>query len=188
MNIHHIKECFSPFSVTFIEERFCLFRTCSFTLFKNNLDSTDKYVFVSSFPMTDCCCGVAPIWGITTGCPVLSRGVASFTMDCAVPSCWVFSWKKLDWDSCASTLGGQLSTLEKTKLCYHPTLSSVLRVNFQRIVNDSSPARFSGRCRQRVAPFCALSRLSHSMDLDFYSFSSPGFLTSKMTNSREPLQ
>ena len=37
------------------------------------------------------CCGVAPLWGVTTGCTVLS----------AVPSFWVLSWKKLHWDSCA---------------------------------------------------------------------------------------
>ena len=30
-------------------------------------------------------------------CPVLSRGFSSITTDCSVLSCWVFSWKKLDW-------------------------------------------------------------------------------------------
>ena len=98
MNIHHIIVCFSPSSATFIEDRFCLFRTWSSTLLKNDLDSTDNSDSVSSFPMINCC-GLAPLWGITTGCPVRSRGVTSFTMDNAVPSCWVFSWKKLGWDS-----------------------------------------------------------------------------------------
>ena len=45
MNIHHITKCFSPFSVTFIEDRLCLFRTWSFTLVKNDMDSTDKFWF-----------------------------------------------------------------------------------------------------------------------------------------------
>ena len=45
MNIPHIIECFSWFSVTFIEERFCLFRTWSFTLFKNDLDSHWQFWF-----------------------------------------------------------------------------------------------------------------------------------------------
>ena len=38
MNITNITECFSSFSVTFMEDRFCLFRTWSFTLSKNDLD------------------------------------------------------------------------------------------------------------------------------------------------------
>ena len=59
MNIPHIIECFSPSSVTF-ENRFCLFRTLSFTLFKNDLDSTDNSYSVSSFPMINCC-GLAPL-------------------------------------------------------------------------------------------------------------------------------
>ena len=83
------------------------------------------------------------------------------------------------------------STLEKTKLCYHPTLSSVLRKSFQWIVHDHSPARFLGRCPQGVAPLYPLSlslaQLSHSRDLDFHSFSSPGSLTSRMADSREHL-
>ena len=91
-------ECCSPSSVTFVEDRFCLFRTWSFTRFRNDLDSTDNSNSVSSFPTINWC-GLPPLWGITTGCPDLSRGITSFTMDCAVPSCWVFSWKKLDWGS-----------------------------------------------------------------------------------------
>ena len=71
MNIPHITECFSSFSVTFIEDRFCLFRTWSFTLSKNVLDPNDKSNSVSSSPMMNCC-GLAPLWGQTTGCPVLS--------------------------------------------------------------------------------------------------------------------
>ena len=49
-------------------------------------------------------------------------------------------------------------------------------------------ARFLGRCPQRVAPFYPLSQRSHSKDSDFHSFSSPGFLTPKMRDSRVPLQ
>ena len=67
----------------------------------------------------------------------------------------------------------QLSTLGKTKLCHRPTLSSVLSTHHGR---------------HRVAPFYRLSQLSHSRDSDFHSFSSLGFLTPKMTDSREPLQ
>ena len=51
MNIHHITECFSLTSVTFIEDRFGLVRTRSFTLFKNDLDPNDKSDSVSSSPM-----------------------------------------------------------------------------------------------------------------------------------------
>ena len=49
MNIHHITECFPLSSVTSIEDRFCLFRTWSFTLFKNDLDPNDNSDSVSSF-------------------------------------------------------------------------------------------------------------------------------------------
>ena len=37
-------------------------------------------------------------------------------------------------------------------------------------------------------PVLSSSQLSHSSDSDFHSFSSPRFLTPKMTDSREPLQ
>ena len=53
VNVHHIIECFSPFSLTF-EILFCLFRTRSFTRFTNDLDSTDNSNSASSFPMTNC--------------------------------------------------------------------------------------------------------------------------------------
>ena len=46
-DIPHITECFSPSSVTIIEDRFCLFRTWSFTLSKNDLDPNDKSNSVS---------------------------------------------------------------------------------------------------------------------------------------------
>ena len=77
MNIHHIIECFSPSSVTFVEDRFLSFQHLIIHLFKNDLDSTDNSNSVSSFPMIHCC-GLAPLRGITTGCPVLSRGITSF--------------------------------------------------------------------------------------------------------------
>ena len=35
------------------------------------------------------------LWAYTTGCPVLSWGSFSSKI-----TCWVFSWEKLDWDSC----------------------------------------------------------------------------------------
>ena len=41
------------------------------------------------------CCSLAPLWGMTTCCSYQSRGITSFTMDCAVKTCWLFSWKKL---------------------------------------------------------------------------------------------
>ena len=63
INIHHITECFSLSSATFIEERFCLFRTRSFTLFKNDLDPNDNSDSFWSSSMTNCC---APRWGQTT--------------------------------------------------------------------------------------------------------------------------
>ena len=138
MNIHHIKECFSPFSVTLIENRFCLVRTWSYTLLKNDPDSTDNSDSVSSFPMTNCC-GFVSLWRMRTGCPVPSWG--SFFLTTA---CCVFSWKKLDWNSCVSlkrlprvvsfchpSIHQLSTTLEKTKLCHRPTLSSALRKNFQ---------------------------------------------------------
>ena len=97
----HTIECFSPFSVTFIEDRFCLFRTWSFTLLENDPDSVDNSDSVSSFPKMNCC-GLVTLWRIRTGCPfhheVLPR---SQRIGLFIPSCWVFSWKKLDWDSCA---------------------------------------------------------------------------------------
>ena len=69
----------------------------------------------------------------------------------------------------------QLSTLEKTKLCHRPILSSELSTSFQRIACGGGQARFLGRCTQRVAPFYHISQLSHSSDSDFHNFSSPGF-------------
>ena len=75
----------------------------------------------------------------------------------------------------AHTSKCQFSTLEKTKLGYHPTLSSVLRKSFQQIVHDKNQMRSFGRCRQQVAPFAPLSQLSHSKDFDFQSFSSSAY-------------
>ena len=92
-----IMECFSPSTVTF-EIRICLFRTWSFTRFTNDLDSTDNSNSASSFPMTNCW-GHAPPWESTSGLPSRSRGITSFTTDCAVPSWWVSSWEKPGWVS-----------------------------------------------------------------------------------------
>ena len=76
MNMPHITECFSWFSVTFIEDRFCPSRTWSLTLSKKGLDPNDKSYSVSSSPMMNCC---GPSSKIT---------------------CLVFSWEKFDWNSC----------------------------------------------------------------------------------------
>ena len=48
MNTHHMTEYFLLSSVTFIEDRFCLFRTWSLTLSKNDLDPNDVREYVSS--------------------------------------------------------------------------------------------------------------------------------------------
>ena len=77
INIHHITECLSLSFVACIEDCFCLFRTWSFTLCKNDVDLNDKSDSVSSFQwrnvrekrVWDVC---APPWGQTTGLPVLS--------------------------------------------------------------------------------------------------------------------
>ena len=82
----------------------------------------------------------------------------------------------------------QLSTLEKTKLCHRPILSSVLSTRFQQIVCGGALARDCRHGRQRVAPFYHITQLSHSRETDLHGFSSPGFLTSRMTDSRESLQ
>ena len=111
-------ECFSSSSVTLIFDECCRFRTWSFTLLKNDLDPIDNSDSVSSFPMMSCW-GLVSLWGCTTGCTVLSWGSSSSTMDCAVPSCWVFSWKKLDWDSCLP------KKLRWVAPFYHPSICQV---------------------------------------------------------------
>ena len=161
MNIHHTTECFSSFSVTFIEDRFCHCRTWSFTLSKNDLDPNDNSNSVSSSPKMKCC-GLAPLWGQTTGIPVLSSVSSSSKK------------QKRAWSSHERNLIGtrvslpkrrqrvspfyhpsihQLSTLEKTKLCHRPTLSSVLSTSFKQIVCGGAVTRDLRHGRQRVAPF-----------------------------------
>ena len=81
MNMLHITECFSLSSVTFIEDRFCLFRTWSFTLSTNDLDPNDKSNSVSSSPMMNCC-ALAPPWGQTPGFLVLSWVSSSSKITC----------------------------------------------------------------------------------------------------------
>ena len=49
INIHHITECLSLSFVASFEDCFCLFRTWSFTLCKNDLDSNDKSNFISVY-------------------------------------------------------------------------------------------------------------------------------------------
>ena len=72
----------------------------------------------------------------------------------------------------------QLSTLEKTKLCHRPILSSVLSTSFQQIACGGALARDLCHSQQRVSPFYHISQLSHSRDSDFQNF----------TGLREPLQ
>ena len=68
MNIPHITECSSLSSVASIEDCFCLFRTWSFTLFKNDLDPNDNSDSVSSSSTTNWCARCEQ----TTGLSVLS--------------------------------------------------------------------------------------------------------------------
>ena len=83
----------------------------------------------------------------------------------------------------------RFSTLEKTKHGYHPTLSSLLRKNFPKIVHDnSSRMRSFDHCRQRVSPVLPPSQHSYSRDLDFHNFSSTGLVKSRMIRSMAPLQ
>ena len=156
MIILHITECFSPSSVTFIEDRFCLFRTWSFALSKKDLDPNDISDSVSSSPLTNCC---APRSGKTRGFTVLSWFSSSSRMTCLCPR------EKRDWKAVASSLRAnngfhpfyhpsihQISTLEKTKLYHRPILSSLLSACFQRI-GGGGLARDLCLGRQRVSPF-----------------------------------
>ena len=68
----------------------------------------------------------------------------------------------------------QLSTLEKTKLCHRPILSSLLSSSFQQIAGGGL-ARDLCHGQQRVSPFYHISQLAYSEDFDFHNFSSPGF-------------
>ena len=75
----------------------------------------------------------------------------------------------------------QISTLEKTKLCHRPTVSSVLSASFQQIVCGGALTRDLRHGRQPVAPFYHISQLS-TPETDFQSF------MPKMTELRGPLQ
>ena len=99
----------------FIEDRFCLFRTWSFILSKNDLDPDEKSNSVPSSPMT-ICRGLAPLWGQTTGFSVLSWFSSSPKITCL----WFYHPSI-----------HQLSTLEKAKLCRRPILRSLLSTCFQ---------------------------------------------------------
>ena len=74
----------------------------------------------------------------------------------------------------------QLSTLEKTKLCHRPILSSLLSTSFQRIACGALACDLC-HGQQRVSPFYHIPQLSHSKDSDFHNFSSLDFLMPKMT-------
>ena len=127
-NIHHITECFfSVFRNIHRRLFFVFFRTWSFTLSKNDLDPNDNSNSVSSSPMMNCC-GLAPLWGQNNGCPPFYH-----------PSIH------------------QLSTLEKTKLCHRPILSSVLGTSFQRIFCGGALTRDLCHGQQLVSPFLSYS-------------------------------
>ena len=80
----------------------------------------------------------------------------------------------------------QFSTLEKTKLYHYPNLTSVLNTSFQQIACACALARDLCHGRQRVSPFFHIFSF-RTPGTDFHNFSSPGFLTPKMTELREPL-
>ena len=140
------------------------------------------------------CCGLASLWAYTTGCSVLSWASSSKNnvLGLLLRETWL---ERMSLPKRLQRVAPfyhpsiyQLSTLEETKLCYHPTLSSVLSTSCQQIACGDGQARFLGRCPQRVAPFDHVSQLSLSRDSDFQSFSSPDFLTPKMTGLRKLLQ
>ena len=143
MNIPQITQCFSSFSVTFIEDRFCLFRTWSFTLFKNDVDPNE-------FPMMNCF-GIAHLWRQTTGVTVLSGFSSSSIMTCLCSR-----EKKRDWNSCVlaqeQTTG--VSVLSSIDLsAFHSWedqalssshLNSVLSTNFQQFVRGGTFLEIAG--------------------------------------------
>ena len=188
INIHHITECFSLSSVTFIEDRFCLFRTWSFTLSKNDLDPDDKSNSVSSSPMMNCCV-LAPLRGQRTGFTLLSGFLLPKWRACVherkvIETRVTLPEGKQRVSPFYHPSIQQLSTLEKTKLCRRPTLSSVLSTSFQQKACGGALARDLCHGQQRVSPFYHISQLAYSEDFFF----SPGFLMQKMTELREPLQ
>ena len=164
-----------------------------FTLSKNDLHPNDKSNSVSSFPMMNCC-GLPPLWGSTSGVPVLSWFSFSSTI-----MCLVFSRKKLNWNSCPCTRGdnGFLRSVIHQFISF-PLLRrpSFLFVSpweacWVRAFNKLFvvvPWRVTCHGRHRVAPFCHISQLSHSRDSDFHSISSPGFPMQERIDLREPLQ
>ena len=81
----------------------------------------------------------------------------------------------------------QLSTLEKTNLCHHPILSSLLSTSFQQI-DGGGLARNMCHGQQRFPRFFNIPLLAYSKNFDFHNFFSPSFLMQKMTELREPLQ
>ena len=74
INIHHNTECLSLSFVASFEDWFCLFRTWSFTLCKNDLDPNDnsdsasvwEFILLFSTMNLSVCCA------FTTGLPILS--------------------------------------------------------------------------------------------------------------------
>ena len=182
-DIHQIKECFSPFSVTF-KILFRLFRTWSFTRFTNDLDSIDNSNSASSFPMTNCW-GHASSWESTSGRPDLSRGISSFITDCVVPSWKVSSWEKPGRTSCVflqEVSSGRPDRSYVSRSVFHSwedqARSSshfewLAEKKLSMIVHGNSNQKLSiGSCR------CQVIQLN-SRDLDYHNFFSPGVLKSR---------
>ena len=137
--------------------------------------------------------------GITTGCPVLSWGSSSFTMD----------WR------CSIVLGPLMKETWMGLVCLSPrSHNGLLRSIIHRSVSFPLLRRPSlviiplwVVCWERAfnmfmiiarhgswvaahnkLPRSILCQLSHSRDFDFHSFSSPGFQKSRMICSKAPLQ
>ena len=116
INIHHITEWLSLSFVTSFEDWYCLFRTWSFTLCKNDLDPHDNSDSASvcknsSYRFQQWICP----------CAVRIQQVALFYL----PSIH------------------QISTLEKTKFNQHSILSSLMSKRLQRVAPFYDAAQFA---------------------------------------------
>ena len=118
----------------------------------------------------------------------LSRGITSFTTDCAVPSWWVSSWEKPGWVfSCRSPrsssglpdrsyISVSVFTLEKANHVHHPTLSRLLGENFHKLLMIIVVGSFlSVDTDIGSPPIPPLSQQLYSRDLISITFSSPGY-------------
>ena len=98
INIHHITECLSLSFVASFEDWYCLFRTWSFTLCKNDLDFND---------ISDS----ASVWE-----SILSFSTMNMSVCCAVQQVSLFHLPS----------NHQISTLEKSNSCQQSTLSNLM--------------------------------------------------------------